>query len=148
MEWGLELQTQTKMDRVRWNKRQEDKKKYLRMGTIAPSCVVQMSDCVQASQYRPLGQALSGEAYWQDRGEQLCTGPGLCRWRLRCATNMYRSLFTLGCYLCIVLVCLLFEYMLLFDGLLWQTLFCMVIIMNFLCLAADGPPGVFWVTPQ
>lgn len=30
---------------------------------IPPSCVVQMSDCVQASQYRPLGQAQPGEAY-------------------------------------------------------------------------------------
>lgn len=30
---------------------------------IPPSCVVQMSDCVQASQCRPLGQAQPGEAY-------------------------------------------------------------------------------------
>lgn len=37
------------------------------MGTIPPTCVVQMSDRAQASQFRPLGRALSGEAYWQDR---------------------------------------------------------------------------------
>ena len=38
---------------------------------IPPSCVVQMSDCVQASQCRPLGRAQPGEAHWQ-HGENSC----------------------------------------------------------------------------
>lgn len=60
-EW--ELQTETEIDGLIkkggskiWNKK-------MRIGMIPPSCAVQMSDCVQASQYRPLGQAQPGEAH-------------------------------------------------------------------------------------
>lgn len=41
------------------------------MGRIPPSCVVQMSEYVQASQYRPLGQTQPGEGPWQ-HGENSC----------------------------------------------------------------------------
>lgn len=104
------------------------------LGMIPPSCVVQMSDCVQASPVQAFG---TGPAWWSlltAWGEQLCTGPELCRSQLRCGTNRYRSLFTHGRCVCIVLVYLLSVYVLFFDGLPWQPLFCMVIVFWSFCI--------------
>lgn len=93
-----------------------------RMGILPPSCVVQMSDSVQASQYRPLGQAPAWWSLLTARGEQLCTGPQFCRSQLRCGTNRYRSLFAHGHCVRIMPVYLLSVYVLFFDGLPWHAI--------------------------
>lgn len=116
------------------------------MGMIPPSCVVQMPDCVQASPVQAFGTV---PAWWclpTAQGEQLCTGPQLCRSQLRCGTNRYRSLFSHGLYVCVVLVYLLSVYVLFFW---WSPMTSIVPhghhFLKFLHLAADGPPEVLWV---
>lgn len=91
----------------------------------------------------------TGPAWWSPltaQGEQLCTGSQFCCSQLRCGTNRYRSLFTHGQRVCIMLVYLLSVYVLFLDDLPWQLLFCMVIIFwSLKRLADDGPPEVLWV---
>lgn len=106
------------------------------------SCAVQMSDCVQASQCRPLGWAQPGDGHWQ-HSENSCaqvlssadvgqTDTALC---LHMVVVCASRLFT--CFLC---TCCFFV------GLPWQPLFCMVIIFaSFERLADDGPPEMLWV---
>lgn len=52
---------EAEIDGVLQEERQEVRK-HQRMGMIA-SCAVQMSDCMQASQCRPLGGSQPGEAH-------------------------------------------------------------------------------------
>lgn len=111
------------------------------------SCAVQMSDCVQASQCRPLGWAQPGDAHWQ-HSESSCaqvlssaahcsdvgqTDTALC---LHMVVVYASCLFT--CFLCTCCFLLVSH-----DNhcSAWSSLFFKV----FERLADDGPPEVLWV---
>lgn len=115
------------------------------MGMIT-SCAVQMSDCVQASQYRPMGRTQPGKALWQ-HGESSCaqvlssaahssdvgqTDTAFC---LHMVVVYVSCLF--ACFLCTC--CFLIAS---HDShfCAWSSFF-----WSFERLADDGPPEVLWV---